>query len=413
MGCVISFREYDPQWHIQDAALLWKEVGWLRPGVHENDLHAWLASCSGLISDHAGRPECVAMALSGNLRYLLRDIPLSIVAAVITGYPARCGGLAAKLTTQLLARERIRGALVSSLGMFEQGYYNRLGFGSGCYEHFVSFDPSRIRVNARPRPCVRLERKDLPRLHESRLRRLRRHGSINIENPDFTFWRGVNPAGGFGLGYECDDGTISHHLWLHPDNDRADSFTVSWLAYSNMTQFLELLALIKSLASQWNLATIMEPPGIQMQDVLDHPIRNRIISRNSDYEQNIRSRAWWQCRILDMRGCLKLTALPVDEFRFHLTLSDPIEEFLDRREPWSGESGEYVVTLGPECDIRQGVDRSLPTLACSIGAFTRMWLGALPASGLAVTDDLYGLPELLEKLDRAFALPRPLPDWLF
>jgi len=48
-----------------------------------------------------------------------------------------------------------------------------------------------------------------------------------------------------------------------------------------------------------------------------------------------------------------------------------------------------------------------------VNAFTRMWLGARPATGLAVTDELTGPAALLEELDWALRLPEPKPDWDF
>jgi hypothetical protein len=71
------------------------------------------------------------------------------------------------------------------------------------------------------------------------------------------------------------------------------------------------------------------------------------------------------------------------------------------------------VTLGPQSSAEPGTDRALPTLAASVGAFTRMWLGVLPATGLAVTDELEGPQELLEELDWALRLPQPSVDWGF
>ena len=52
-------------------------------------------------------------------------------------------------------------------------------------------------------------------------------------------------------------------------------------------------------------------------------------------------------------------------------------------------------------------------LDASVSAFTRLWLGALPATSLAITDDLSGPADLLQDLDRAFRLPQPHFDWSF
>ena len=93
--------------------------------------------------------------------------------------------------------------------------------------------------------------------------------------------------------------------------------------------------------------------------------------------------------------------------------TDPIEAFLDEKSPWGGVTGSYVVTLGPSSGAEPGTDSSLPTLTATIGAFTRLWLGVRPASGLTVTDRLSGPTELLEQLDWVLQLPDPKPDWDF
>jgi len=87
--------------------------------------------------------------------------------------------------------------------------------------------------------------------------------------------------------------------------------------------------------------------------------------------------------------------------------------FLDDDAPWWGVSGDYVVTLGPTSSAEPGRDVALPTLTASAGAFTRMWLGVRPATGLAVTDELSGPQGLFEELDWALRLPDPKPDWDF
>jgi hypothetical protein len=99
--------------------------------------------------------------------------------------------------------------------------------------------------------------------------------------------------------------------------------------------------------------------------------------------------------------------------RFNLRLSDPIEVFLPEDVPWRGVGGDYVVSLGPTSGAELGTDPALLTLSASVGAFTRMWLGVLSASGLSMTDDLDGPPALLQALDWALQLPLPRPDWDF
>ena len=118
-------------------------------------------------------------------------------------------------------------------------------------------------------------------------------------------------------------------------------------------------------------------------------------------------------RVLDVPRCLALTRLRCGETRFNVSLTDPIERLLDHGAKWRGVAGDYVVTLGPSSGADAGHDPALPTLSASVNAFTRMWLGARPATGLAVTDELTGPAALLEELDWALRLPEPKPDWDF
>ncbi len=76
-------------------------------------------------------------------------------------------------------------------------------------------------------------------------------------------------------------------------------------------------------------------------------------------------------------------------------------------------AGDYVVTLGPASGAAPGTDAALPTLDATVNAFTRLWLGVRPASGLSITDDLAAPPELIEALDDVLRLPEPHPDWDF
>jgi hypothetical protein len=67
--------------------------------------------------------------------------------------------------------------------------------------------------------------------------------------------------------------------------------------------------------------------------------------------------------------------------------------------------------LGEYSSARRGTEAGLPTLRATVNAFTRLWLGVRPASGLAVTDQLDGPADLLARLDRLLRLPVPCPDW--
>ena len=115
-------------------------------------------------------------------------------------------------------------------------------------------------------------------------------------------------------------------------------------------------------------------------------------------------------RICDLPVCLGKTRLPGDPLHFNLKLNDPIGQYLEQNQPWRGIGGDYDVTLGPASRAEPGAETGLPTLSASVGAFTRWWLGVLPAAVLSAMDELSGPQQLIESLD-TFRLPPPHPDW--
>jgi hypothetical protein len=173
------------------------------------------------------------------------------------------------------------------------------------------------------------------------------------------------------------------------------------------------MALIRNLGDQVHLVKMQEPPGIQLQDLLEKPLRQYRVTEKSRFQSIMQAAAYWQVRICNLSGCMAQTHLEGDKVQFNLRLSDPIDSLLDEKAPWHGLTGNYVVTLGPSSSIEPGIDKTLPTLLATIGVFTRMWLGVRPATSLAITDQLSAPQEFLEKLDRILMLPEPKLGWNF
>ena len=65
--------------------------------------------------------------------------------------------------------------------MFEQGFYDRLGFGTGGYEHLVALDPSQLRFPrpGRSRVPRRITTDDWEAVHANRRNRFRGHGACS------------------------------------------------------------------------------------------------------------------------------------------------------------------------------------------------------------------------------------------
>jgi hypothetical protein len=404
-------RNFDLQKDRQAAHRIWEETGWLEEGSKES-LELSLDSCSSWVAELGGEVECLVLTAPGSMRYLFQELPFSSVCAVVTGRAGRKQGLATFLTARAVAEAASAGAKIVGLGMFEEGFYNRLGFGTGAYEHIIRFSPSRLATTAEHRAPKRLGIADYKEIHACRLQRLKRHGSCSIFSPELTKAHMLEYRNGFGLGYyDGQEGELSHHVWFSIEGQvEGGNYRVEWLSYRNWQQFLELLAVIKSLGDEVATMHMVEPPGIQLQNFVHKPFMGRRFNIRGTNEYQTEAHANWQMRLTDLRGCLEKTQLNGAEIRFNLKLYDPIAEFLDRDQKWRGIGGEYIITLGPRSAAEQGLNPKLPTLTASVGTFTRMWLGVLSASALSATGSLQASADLLFKLD-AFCLPSPHPDW--
>ena len=154
-------RPYDPENDLDAARRIWTECGWLQKEKFDA-FDDFLSGAIGLVGELNGEAEALVLNFPGTIRHLRTDLPLCVVGAVTTSRVARKQGLAGRVTAQAIARDAAasgRGALVATLGMFEQGYYNRLGFGTLDYDHYFSFDPATLRlldgVRARPPHHIR------------------------------------------------------------------------------------------------------------------------------------------------------------------------------------------------------------------------------------------------------------------
>ncbi len=406
----MNFRAYDESCDKSAAHRIWYECGWLR----EDDtaaLDTFLQCCRSHVALIDGEPECLVQTAMGTVRYLTENLPWSCVLSVTTSRIARKQSFALKLTAQAIAADVADGVIVAGLGMFEQGYYDQLGFGSGGYVRMFGINPAKLKVKGASRVPKRLTKDDYEAMAANRVRCATYHGSVTANSPLVT--RAAIEEGrksDFGLGFaDGPNGELTHHLWMYL-RGKAESgpYTVGWMAWETREQFLELLGLIKNLSDQVHLVWVRETHSLQLQDLIDRPFQDRLLTANSDFDCRARPCAFWQMRICDLAKCLEKTHLNCSaDLRFNLKLSDPIEDHLPSDAPWRGVAGEYVVTLGRSSGCEAGSDASLPTLTTSVGAFTRLWLGVRPASSLNITDDLQGSRELLEQLDETLRVPEP------
>ncbi|MBN1878312.1 MAG: hypothetical protein JXA33_29100 [Anaerolineae bacterium] len=410
----MEFRTYDANKDKKATHRIWREVGWIGDNEkHKEALDMFALAGKGWVAELRGEAECLVLTMPGMIRHLTTDLSFCAVTSVSTSYVARKQGLAQSLTARAVAIEANDGAVVAGLGVFEQGFYNALGFGNGSYEHWIAFDPATLKLKNQARVPYRLTLEDWDAMHKSRLARLRGHGACILLPGEATRCEMMWMDNPFGMGYyDGPNGELTHHFWGVARGEHGPN-SLWWFVYQTPEQLLELLAVLKNLSDQVNLIQMHEPPEIQFQDLLNQPFKYQRISETGKYESKVFASAYCQMRICNLAEALAHTHLRGGTVRFNLKLHDPIEHYLDTNAPWRGLSGEYVVTLGSESGVESGRDSTLPTLTASVGAFTRMWMGVLPATSLAITDILSGPYALLEELDWLLRFPTPRWGWDF
>ena len=408
-----EFRPFEKGKDLDQVKRIWHEVGWIRSSEDEQGLELQFSVGEALVATLEGQAEAVAVATPAVMAYLDTPLSLCAVTGVTTSRIARKLGFAQQLTARLLADHATRGYAVTALGMFDQGFYNRLGYGNGPYEHELFFDPKSLRLNLPFRPPVRLGVDDYREVHQALLNRRKSHGAVDLLPPEFLQAEMIGIDDGFGLGYrDASDGSLSHLIFGSFKGENGP-VRIEWMVWQKGEQLLELLSLIRSFADQVDLVRVPEFSDLQLQDLLDQPIRQERITKGTQTQNRHRSIAYWQLRMLDLVQCIEKTHLFGPEIDFNLALHDPIEALLPQESRWRGLAGEYHVHLGADSTVGTGFRAGLPKLTASVNAFSRMWLGVSSAPMLALTDQLEAEGPLLKQLEMTLCLPAPHLGWEF
>ena len=138
-----------------------------------------------------------------------------------------------------------------------------------------------------------------------------------------------------------------------------------------------------------------------------------MITEKSPFEHRNKAVAYWQIRICDLEKCISAFSSEYGQLQFNLKLYDPIQKYIGDNQGWNGLTGDYIISLGKSSNCKMGVDNTLPCLETNVNAFSRLWLGTVPASGLRLTEKFKCDDTLLKSLDSIFCLPEPTPDWDF
>ena len=408
----MKYRKFDLKKDKNAVYEILNECGWVHDKKKDKYLNNFLPKANTLVIDVNGKAEVMATSSEGTIRYQEDTLKLSAITGVTASLLARKQGFSGKLTATRLALDVEKGAEVGALCIFDQGYYNKLGFGNGNYEQIVCITPATLNIKRKPKIPVRLTEKDYKKIHENRVNRLPNHCAVTL--PEYATQAEMGEKNkNMGFGYFDDEGNLTHHIWLHGKGKEQGPLWVNWMAYQNLDQLIDLLSFLKSFEEQYLMIKMVEPPFINMQDFIEKPFLVKGITRKAEHQNTIYSTAYWQLRILNLQKCIKKTHLNCEDFSFNLQLSDPIGKFIPDEIKWRGITGDYIITLGQDSSAKKGRQKGLPTLKASVGAFTRMWFGIMPTSTLVHSDGIEAPEELLKKLDKAFLLPQAHVDWGF
>lgn len=406
-----EIRPFEIERDLAAVKKIWQEVGWVEDENDLAQLDHFFADGNTIVATVNDQPECSVHTLTGNMQIAKTQLPMLAVTAVTTSHLGRGRAFAQKLTAQQVIRAQNEGMSLTALGMFDQGFYDRLGFATGAYEQEIAFDPGSLKVDIPTRPAVRLTLGESAEMHAAMRKRFRSHGSVVLDSP--TVFRAELGFGekSFGLGFRDADGVLSHFMWLDPqDNPAHGPYEVRYMAYRKPEDILELLGLLKSLSDQIYSVSMIEPPELQMQMLLARPLRNMDLSKGSKHESRLRSFAWWQARILDMAQVVPALADASQSLEFEARVTDPLAKFDSN----AGIGGTWHLTLGPGAKAERCAEGSgLPVLTTSVNALSRLLLGVGAASRLALTDELSASVDLLAELDAALHLPSPVVGWDF
>lgn len=382
---------------------IWKECGWVDSDQEAAAIEHMFLDGAGVVATMDGEAECSGTNHSGVIDYAGRDLPLAGVTSITTSRLGRKQGLARRVTARLLSDAAEDGAAVALLGIFEQGFYDQLGFGTGPYTVHYRFDPASLTVPYPTRTPVRLGPDDWDEIARCLRSRKRSHGGVALDSAAVYQAELAWVSSGFGLGFRSDQGELTDFVYCTAKGEEGP-YRVEAMAYRDAAGLLELLGVLRSLGDQVRGLLIMEPPELQLQDVIRHPNRQRIVTRGTDFAAGGSAHAWWQLRILDLSACVGARIWPGPPVRFNLELEDPMSR---EDESWRGLGGSYLVDISDVSQVVPGIDPARPTMRATVAALSRMWIGARPASSLAVTGGLSAPPDLLAALDEAFRLPAP------
>lgn len=400
----------------EDALGLWNEAGWAQDRTHALEAADVLYSMGQTwVMDAQGSGlAALVSTIPGTIQHGIAQVPLSIVRSVLVSRRYRRRGLALRGTAQALATAYAAGAQTSILGIFDQGFYDRLGYGTGPAHILWRIDPGFLRAPVPAAVPELLTLDDYEAVHRLRLRWANAHGQVVIPDPraTLTSLQMTLPGAMYGW-WNADHTELTHAIALTPNASMWGPVRVRFLFFETPAQFRELLGFLAGLGDQLRAIDLPGLAKIQWQDYVELPFARLRMGEGAALDTAPGALAYWQLRLLDLPGALASTSFHGPEIRFVFDCTDPIERYLPADSSWRGCGGTWRVSLGQQSHAEAGDDTTLPRLTGSINGFSRLWIGARSASALELTGELSGQPDLLAALDACCLTPVPNPGWEF
>ena len=194
-----QIRPFDITKDLQAARQIWRECGWFENDDDDIYLEDFYAHGNGHVAALDDQAECIAHCIPGTIQHQHVPLKMASISSVVTGAIARRRGLAKVVTAQTLATAATEGYDVAVLGMFEQGFYDQLGFGSGTYEQVIALDPSDLISSSTHRIPRRLNKSDWRHVYSALRNRWLNHGACVLDAPKLSRARLAWYAGGLGI----------------------------------------------------------------------------------------------------------------------------------------------------------------------------------------------------------------------
>lgn len=379
---------------------IWEEVGWVEDDDDAAHIEPFLADAAVVAAELDGEAEASGSVHRGTLRHGDDDLDLAVVSSITTSRVGRKQGLARAVLDRLVLDAAADGAAVAILGMFEQGFYDGSGFGTGSEMLFHRLDPASLSADLPYRRPLRLTTDDAAEIAATLATRARGHGGVAIPSAAMRRAELEWADNGFGLGYRDDDGTLTHFVWMSVKGEHGPYRVHQW-AWQDVEQLRELLGVIRSLGDQVRWVSIPEPWCLQLQTLIDKPGRQYLLTKGTEHHYKVDADAWWQARILDLPACMRvLRGRRAGTVRVSVT--DPLSAH-----GFDAVAGDWTIGIDEDgASATRGFDGEA-SLACSVNTLTRLWLGVRRPSTVLATDGVVVADDTASALDAAVILPRP------